>query len=281
MAKRTATVRARGLGAELKELRGTTKLSTRAVAERVGWSASTVNRIENGSRTVTSEDVSALLVVYGVTGAERERLLGLAKEASRPGWWETGSPSLPSQLAALIRFEAEATRIVNFELVLIPGLLQTPGYARAIMECGQVPEGEVETRVVTRMGRQVVLSRAKPPKLLVIIDEAALHRPIGGRTVMAEQLRHVVSIAERPNVTVQVMPFSYGGHTALNGPFALLEFTKARPAVHLEHKGSMVMLDEPQHVEPYEHMVKCLQHESLDSNESSDLITRMAAEYEK
>lgn len=280
MSKRPATVRARGLGAELRELRNATGLSTREVAERVGWSASTVNRIENGNRAVTSEDVAALLVIYGVTGQERDRLLELAREASQPGWWETGSPALPTQLSALIRFETEASRIVDVGLVLVPGLLQTPEYARAVMVSSKVPEPEIDPRVATRMGRQVVLTRPEPPEFVAIIDEAALRRPIGGHAVMAEQLQHLLKVADRPHVTLQIVPFSCDGHVSLHGSFVLLEFAKAAAVVHHEHKRSSIFLDEPEDVQPYAEVARILQEEALNSDESADFVAAIAAEYE-
>jgi DNA-binding XRE family transcriptional regulator len=281
MPKRPATVRARGLGAEMRELRHNTGLSTRAVASRLGWSASTLNRIENGQRTITAEDVSALLVVYEVTGAERDRLLGLARESTQPGWWETGTPGLPSQLTALIGFESQATRIVDVQLVLIPGLLQTPEYTRALMQGGGVPALDAETRVATRLGRQAVLSRPNPPEFFAIIDEAALRRPVGGNALMAEQLRHVLRAGERQNVTVQVVPYHQGAHPGLNGSYVILEFAKARTIVHLEHKRSSLFLDEPEDVTPFVSAVETLQDVAYDPGRSAELITAVADEHEK
>ncbi|HEX5405496.1 MAG TPA: helix-turn-helix transcriptional regulator [Pseudonocardiaceae bacterium] len=281
MPKGHSTARARSLGAELKELRAKTRLSTRAVAERLGWSPSTLNRVETGLRPPKVEEIAALLVVYGVTGAERDRLLDLSREADQPGWWETARPDLPSQLTALVGFESHAVRITDMSTVLVPGLLQTPDYARAVMECSRIPSPNAETRVATRMGRQVILSRPEPPELLAIVDEAVLRRPVGGRKVMTDQLRHMVRVSERPNVTVRVIPFERGGHIGVNGPFVVLEFAKAGTIVHMEHLRSGVFVDDPKDVEPFLTATATLTEAALDPAASEKLLLAVADEYER
>lgn len=280
MPRRPATVRARGLGAELRELREKCNLTTREVARRLGWSASTVSRTETGHRNISSEDVSALLAVYGVAGRERDHLLTLARETSQPGWWETRHPGLPAQLSALIGFESQATRITDVELILVPGLLQTPEYTRALMEGGGIPTAEAETRIATRLGRQALLSRPQPPEVVTIIDEAALRRPVGGRKVMIDQLHHLARVAENPNVTVQVVPYSAGAHPGLNGSFVVLEFAKARTIVHLEHKRSSLFLDDPEDTTPFTASIATLRDIALNPDDSVRFLTTVAAEYE-
>lgn len=281
MPKRKTTVRARGLGAELRELRNTAGMSTRAVAQQLGWSASTLNRIENGQRAISGEDVSALLVVYGITGAERDRLLDAARESGRPGWWETTHSGLPEQLPALIGFESQATHITDVSLVLVPGLLQTPEYTRSLMEAGGESPVDAETRVATRLGRQATLSRPSPPEYRAILDEAVLRRPVGGRAAMAAQLRHVVQAAGRPNVTVQVIQYDRGAHTGLDGPFVVLAFAAAQTVVHLEHKRASLFVDEPDDVAPFVSAVDTLRGVALDPHASAEFITSVAAEYER
>lgn len=281
MPKRPATVRARGLGAELRELRNKTGLSTQKVAQQLGWSASTLNRIENGGRVITSEDVSALLVLYEITGQERERLLELAREADQPGWWERASSALPPQLTALIGFESEATRITDVSLALVPGLLQIPEYTRALLTGFGAPKSELETLVVARLGRQALLSKPSPPEFLVILDEAVLRRPVGGRRVMAAQLRHIITASQRSNVTVQVIPFDRGEHAGLNGSYLLLEFSKARTLVHLEHRRSGIFVDEPDDVDPFCEITETLRGTALDCAQSTTFITSIAHEYER
>lgn len=283
MRKRKATVRARGLGAELKELRLRAALSTRAVGERLGWSASTVSRIETGNRGVTSEEVAAMTVVYQATQEERDTLVDLAKEADQPGWWETGDPSLPKQLTALIGFEAQATAITDASISFVPGLLQTQDYARATMAASHVPTQATEARVATRMGRQVVLTRPKPPAYTAFFDEAVLRRPLGGHAVMAEQLCHLVRASQRPNITLQVIPFEQdgGGHVALSGSFMLLEFVKARTIVHLEHRRSSLFLDDPRDTEVFLGDIARLRANALNPEESANLLVEAARSYEE
>ena len=280
MPKRPATVRARGLGADRRELRDAKKLTTREVAKHLGWSASTVSRTENGMRNISSEDVAALLVLYGVTGKERDRLLTLARESDQPGWWETQHPGLPSQLTALIGFESQATQIVDVELILVPGLLQTAEYARAMLNAASVPGLQAETRVATRLGRQALLSRPNPPEYLAIVDESVLRRPVGGKAVMAEQIRHMCRAAERPNVTLQVIPYDLGAHAGLSGSYVLLEFAKARTIVHLEHKRSSLFLDEPDDIAPFVATVDTLRNVALDPVRSIEFLKSLTVEYE-
>lgn len=281
MPKGPATARARGLGAELRELRKKAGLSTRGVAQQLRWSASTLNRIENGRRNTSSEDVAALLALYKVTGEERDRLVEFAREADQPGWWETTNSQLPAQLTALIGFESEATHITYVDLSLVPGLLQIPEYMRALLAGGGVAKSKIETLIVTRLGRQAILSKPHPPHYLAIIDEAALRRPIGGPKVMAAQLRHIVAVSERPNITVQVIPFQHGVHPGLDGPYVLLNFAKAQPLVHLEHKRSGIFVDEPDDVEVFTQTTETLRTTALDPNRSHEFIVSIAHEYEE
>lgn len=281
MPRRPPGVRARGLGAELKELRGATGLSVRAVAERLGWTHSVVNRIELGKRKTTSEEVSALLVVYNIKGAERDRLIDLAREVGQPGWWETGQPGLPKQLPALIGFESTATRITDLSTVLVSGLLQTAEYTREVMLSGLVSPAEAETLVAMRLGRQAVLSKREPPTYLTIIDEAALRRHVGGPGVMADQLRAIVKASSRANVTVQVLPFDRGGHPGLDGAYLIMEFAKAPTIVHLEHKRSSLFVDEPEDVMPFVDATARLRQVALDPDETREFLVSLTTEYEQ
>ncbi|MCY9784146.1 helix-turn-helix domain-containing protein [Nocardiopsis sp. EMB25] len=274
-----ATVRARGLGAELKELRKQAKLPLTKVGERMGWSVATVSRIETGHRGVTSEEVAALLMIYEAPRDVRERLVSLAREADKPGWWETGDPGLPRLLSSLITFETQATTITNFTLRNVPGLLQTPDYIRAIMTAAEIPPQQAETRIVTRIGRQALLSRPNPPTFEAIIDEAALRRCVGGRSVMADQLGKLITEAKRPNITIRVVPFTQGSYVGLDGSFLMLEFPKARRIVHLEHKTSAMFLDEPADTDVYLRDLVKLRDSALSPSDSIEFIATIADEY--
>jgi transcriptional regulator with XRE-family HTH domain len=282
MSAKHNTARMRSLATDLADLRVAAGLNTRDAAKLVGMSASTLNRLENGGKTIEPEHVSALCVAYGVTGSERERLLALSREPHMPGWWETSGSPLPQQLPALIRFESEATRITNAAMLLIPGLLQTAEYCRSIMSAAGIVGTEREAMVATRLGRQAILSKSHPPAYLAILDEAALRRPIGDRTVMAAQLRHIIEQAiAKPHVEVRVIPFVKGTHTGLDGSYMLLEFAKARSIAYLEHKRSSLFLDEPEEVDPFHEATDTLLGTALGPGDSLEFLASVSADYGK
>ncbi|SDP02516.1 transcriptional regulator, XRE family [Actinopolyspora xinjiangensis] len=244
-----SSARARGLGAELRQLRKNANLEAQEVGRRLGWSKSTMSRVESGARRVDEADVSAILAIIGVTGQERERLLNMAREIDQPGWWETSDSGLPAQLKALLSFEKDATRISESAVTLVPGLLQTASYTRALMLGGGVPEDAVEARVAVRRGRQDIIFQRTPAEVLALIDEGVLMREVGGPEVMAEQLRYLADTADRDNVDIRLLPFS--AHPGVDGSFLLLDFPKVRSIVHIEHHRSSAFLDEPDDVAAY------------------------------
>lgn len=280
MSDKHSASRARALANELRDLRRSARLTTREAADRIGISSATLNRTELGTRMPPPEEVSALLVVYGVTGLARERVLDLARAANPTGWWEIGHNALPKQLPTLITFESQATRITHFEPLLVPGLLQTHAYTRAVMERGGIPDADAEARVAARAGRQTVLSRKHPPRYLAIMDEAVLRRPFGGRKVMAEQIRRIIEVAELPNVTVQVIRFDRGGYP-IYGPFLLLQFDKARDIVHLEHKQAAGFLDEPEDTGPFHQLADTLKTAALGPADTCEFLAKVAGEYDR
>lgn len=239
-------------------------------------SASTLNRLENGGRTIDPEEVSALLVAYGATGVERERLLSLAREVNLPGWWETsGSGGLPKHLPALIGFEAEAVELTDVSMLLIPGLLQTADYMRALMTAAGVVGAEMETVVAARLGRQVVLSRPQPPQYLAILNEAALRRSVGGTEVMANQVLHVVGCARRNQIDIRVIPFERGAHTGLDGAGIRQSAHHRLPG----HKRSSLSVDEPADVVPFHSVTDTLLATALGPAESHDFLIAVARDF--
>ncbi|MGQ0840732.1 helix-turn-helix domain-containing protein [Actinokineospora sp.] len=280
MTTRQGSSRARALAAELKELRARANLTTRQAAKRIGISSASLNRVELGFRLSSPEEVSALLVIYDVTGVERERVLALARESNATGWWEVGRSDLPKHLPALITFESQATRITNFEPSVIPGLLQTNSYSHAIMRRYGVPDADANARVSARAGRQTVLTRKRAPRHLAIMDEATFHRPFGGRAVMAEQIRKLIDSARLPNVTIQVIPFDRGGYP-IYGPYAMLEFGKAPTIVFLEHKLTTGFLDKPEVTDPIGALTVTLTETALGPAESIEFLAAMATRYER
>lgn len=278
---RKATVRARGLGVELKEMRIRAGLTTTLVGERLGWSASTVSRIETGKRGVTSEEVSAMMVVYQATSEERQRLIDLAREAHRPGWWESGEPSLPSQLSSLISFESQASAITDVAMILVPGLLQSGDYARAVMAKTGVEESIADARVAARIGRQERLHRDPAPLFEAFIDEAALRRSLGGPAVMLEQMNQLLRLSRQANISVRALPFAMEGHIGISGSFTFLEFERAPTLVHLEHRRSSLFLDAPSDVDAFRTDVDTLTQNALSPAESADLVSEIAQSYKR
>ncbi|MEU5845120.1 MULTISPECIES: helix-turn-helix domain-containing protein [Saccharopolyspora] len=273
------SARARGLGAELRAARLKTGLEAQEVGKRLGWSKSTMSRVENGMRRVNETDVSAVLAVLGVTGDEREKLLSLARELDQPVWWETGSTTgLPTQLTALLGFERDAHRITELSITLVPGLLQTHDYARALMLGGGVSESDVDARVAIRRGRQDIITRRNPVQFVAIIDQGALLRPVGDSTVMADQLQQLIKAAALPNVEIRMLPF--GVHPGIDGSFSLFEFPKAPSIVHLEHHRSSGFLDEPEDVSAYVTLRDNVLSTALSVDESVELLSQSADEWE-
>jgi hypothetical protein len=237
--------------------------------------------METGQQGIRVEDAAALLVVYGVIGAERGRLLAMAERHRERGWWETFGAGLTPWSRTFMRLESDAVRLVSWQPLLVPGLLQTSAYTMAVMSSAGVTGTDARDRVAARLGRQAILARDEPPELHVIMDEMVLRRVLGSRQVMARQLRHLAELAERPNITAQVVPLSVGGHTGLDGPFLIMDFARDASVVHLEHKMSSNYLEEPDHVAVFRREVDRLAEVALSPSESIEFVLRIAAEHEQ
>lgn len=269
------------MAAELKDLREQAGLTTRAAAARVGFSSAGLNRSELGKRLPSLEEVGALLAVYSVVGKKRARILELTRAANTPGWWESGEKRpLQLQLPALITFESQATRIVNFGPLLIPGLLQAHNYIRAVMDYARIPEADAEARIATRVRRQTVLTKGRGPSYLAIVDEAALRRPIGGSLVMADQIRKLIEMSELPNVTIRAIPFRRGGYLPVGG-FSLLNFSKATPIVFLDQGSAGAFLHKPDDTSRYQSSTDTMLKIALSADESVDFLARMATDHDR
>jgi transcriptional regulator with XRE-family HTH domain len=241
------------LGARLRRLREANGVSRMDAARAIRATESKISRLELGRSGFKQRDVADLLTLFGIASAdERENLLSLARRASSPGWWQQYCDVIPPWLEQYIGLEEAASVIRTYEVQFVHGLLQTEDYARAVVSLrhGADETREVERRVELRMRRQRLLTR-DAPKLWAVIDEAALRRPLGGREVMRAQLRHLIEVTDLPGVTLQVAPFSKGGHPAAGGAFTLLRF--ARPEipdlVYIEHVDTALYLDRRPEVE--------------------------------
>lgn len=212
--------------------------------------------MELGRVSFKERDVEDLLTLYGINDTEeRAGLITKAREANSPGWWHRDGDILPSWFQSYLGLEAASSLIRTYEVQFIPGLLQTPDYARAVILLGhgQVPTEEIDRRVNLRMTRQQLLTKEDLPQLWVVIDEAALRRPIGGASVMRAQLQALVDATKLPNVRIQVIPFHVGGHAAAGGPFSILRFPHQDlpDVVYIEQLTSALYMDKQEEVDHY------------------------------
>jgi transcriptional regulator with XRE-family HTH domain len=279
MRDREPTVRSRELGEALREAMRRAGLSGKDVAVALGWSPSWVSRLLTGRRGGTELDVSAFLAVCRVRGAERDRLLKLCAEMNTPGWLQQHGSRLPKQLRTLIDHEGKATIIGSFQANVVPGLLQTGDYARALsVGPGLFPEDEIEERVQARLARQALFSRSRPPRFTFFLHEFALRLPVGTPEVMSEQLHHLLRMLVRTYITLRVVPAGIGPHAGVAGPFTLLEFAEFKPVVYLESETSELFLEEPAEIAAYRRILGRLADTALDEGQSRELIAALATE---
>lgn len=277
MSRPTPGAKARSLGAELRLARKALNLTLAVVADRTGWSESKVSRLETGARNVTSEDVATLLAIYDITGPQRDSLIAKAKTADEPGWWETTFRGLPQDSVTLASHEADAARITNWALKLVPGLLQTMEYSRAYMIADGVLEQDIGVRVMARQRRQEVLSRVGYTAYLA---EGVLRQKVGSIATLAAQLRHLVQVSRQPNVTLRVLSGETDAHSGLIGSFLMMEFDTVPPIVYVELRRSSVFLDGPADTYPYEETIEQLASLSMDEEDSRRCINRCIEELE-
>lgn len=244
------------LGRQLQALREKAGLSHQQAADSIYVSEWTIRRIEAGKGALKPLNIKMLLVGYGVTDVrEIDAFLGLARDASRPGWWHSYGDVLPEWFKVALGLEESAALIRAYEPQVVPGLLQTEAYARAITTASFPSEEEEDTerRVALRLARQNLLKRPAPPEYWVVLEETVLRRPIGGPQVMRGQIEHLIDCAARPNITIQVLPFSAGWHPAMYGMFWVYRFPDdALPdVVYSEALTSAYYLNKPEETTQY------------------------------
>jgi len=248
------------------------------------WSLSKVIRIEKGTVSVSTNDVRALLQLYGVRdGRQVADLVELARAARKKAWWTAYRNEVPAHFGELIGLEAEASAHKYFQPIAVPGLLQTRAYARAVLSNiapGQLTSEQIDTRIEIRMTRQrEVLGRPNPPRLEIVLDEAVLRRIAGSTEVMREQLLHLVEVGASPNVVIQVLPFVAGVNT-VEGPFLILQFPDPgdTDVVYIESALTGHMLDRPDDIGPYRRAFERLQETALKPDESLAMVAAVADE---
>ncbi|MEV4644564.1 helix-turn-helix transcriptional regulator [Saccharopolyspora sp. NPDC049357] len=266
------TPRSRALAAAIRTVREEAGISGRELSKRLGMSHGTISHWETGRRVPTPEDVASLLTAAGVTGAEKRRLVELARHASEPNWLTVGIPGIPQQLAGAVECERSASAIHQWSPMLIPGLLQTTDYARALLKAGGLPPNEIETRAMVRIARRETITCKTPLRLHVLVGENALRDEIGSPEVMVDQLRHLLGLMARDNVTIQVVPPNVGWHPGVVGPFVMYDFPDAPSAVHFEHYSSGAFVVDTDDVHEYRHAVDWICKVALSPEATAELI---------
>ncbi|TQS42282.1 helix-turn-helix domain-containing protein [Cryptosporangium phraense] len=280
MPRTSPTVRRRRLGQELRALRESKSMTVEHVAKELDWSPSKVSRIETTAIKVGTVDLRALLDVYGVTDDEaRKGMLELGKESREVGWWmRISDPGPVRSFKDYIGFEAEARQILTYEQSMIPGLLQTESYARAMMRALYVDDRNFEDGIQARLTRQELLTRSDDPvKFVAIVDEAALRRPAGGvrrREVMREQIERLIELSDRPNIAIRVLPFDNGLHPGMSGAFTILELPHPDDpnVVYVEAATVGVLLNDPEDVRLYNRIFDGVQQEALGRQPSEQYL---------
>jgi transcriptional regulator with XRE-family HTH domain len=270
-----------GLGGALRRKREAAGVTRERAGEAIRASPAKISRLELGRVGFKERDVADLLTCYGVRDpAEREQFLELARHANTPGWWHRYSDLLPSWFETYLGLEQAASVIRNYELQFIPGLLQTRDYARAVTMLGHTDPVEVERRVELRMQRQALLTGPNAPTLWAVVDEAALRRSLMRPEQTRAQLAHLIEMNELPNISLQVAPFSYGGHAAAGGPFAILRFAEPDlpDIVYLEQLTSALYLDKRTDVEHYVAVMDRLCAQVEQPERTEEILTRIRAE---
>ena len=283
-----STVPRRQLGRYLRDLRGKARLTVRAAAEALEWSEAKIWRIETGQTSLRSLDAEAMCKVYGAPPEMTEFLKGLAKETKGKGWWHAYGVVIPDGFDLYVGLEESASSLRWYEAELVPGLFQTPEYARAIIRADNpdADDVEVERRVNLRMARQALLDRVTArPTISVLLNEAILHRPVGSRVIMALQLDRLVELGELPNVSVRVVPFTAGlHHGSMSGPFVILRFPQhgdrmpEPPTVYVDGFTGDLYLDKPAEVTRFDSAFQAISHVSLDETASRTFIEQAARE---
>ncbi|MTD53487.1 helix-turn-helix domain-containing protein [Amycolatopsis pithecellobii] len=274
------TIRRRRLASELRRLREAADLTIDEVGEKLECSASKVSRIETGHVGVTPRDARDMLELYGLTGDEREALVQLAREARKPGWWHAYKEVFTGTFVGL---EADASSLRAFQALIVPGLLQTEPYAREVIRAMRPDseESEVERRVAARVARQQLLSDPTPPDYWAVIDEAVLHRMVGGPEVMGQQAKRLLEVGQSPHVTIQVVPFGAGAHPGMEGPFLILGFPEQadQDVVYVDSTSGGFFLELPPDVRRYSLMFDHLRAAALKPDDSLALIAEAAERY--
>jgi transcriptional regulator with XRE-family HTH domain len=271
------------LGSQLRRLREAANITPEQAGYEIRASRSKISRMETGRVGFKPRDVADLLTLYSLTDEqERSRLLYLVGQSNRPDWWTAYGDILPDWFENYLGLESASSTIRTFEIQFVHGLFQTEDYARAVTRLGHqaAPPAEIERRVGLRVKRQDLLTRASPPRIWSVMDEAVLRRPVGGPAVMRAQLLHLIEVVKMPSVTLQVVPFARGGHAGASGSFTVLRFAEQLlpDVVYIEQLTGAVYLEQRSDVEHYLEVMDQLSGEALTPADTTRLIEQVAKE---
>ncbi len=277
-------VQRRRLRAELKKARQVSGLTQEQVAGEMDWSLSKIIRIESASSGISANDLKALLQLYGLKDpGQVDSLLALARTARERSWWSAYRDVAPQSLLQLIEYESAAHAVRQFETLFIPGILQTEDYARAVLQKNYY-EGpgsdQLRALVELRTRREDLFDAENGPSFHFILDEAVIRRLVVGPSVMRRQLRRLIEAANKPNITIEVIPFSAGLHAGMNGPFEIIEFTDPsdNDIVFMESPRGDIISDDPEEILKYREAFEGLVKASLGPRDSLRLIAGIADE---
>src|SRR3569833_27918 len=265
----SSTPRARALAAGLREVREAHGVGLRQLARILGFAPQVLSLWEKGLRLPAVADVALILGFFHVRGEKQKHLLELAGSAREPDW---ATASLPS----LNHCEQGATRLTNWETGLIPGLLQTADYARAIFDSSNLTADQVDARIVARMNRQKMLTGPDPVKLHAIIDERVLERTVGDEDIMSDQMYRLVEASRLPHVSVRLLGAGIGFHPGRVGSFMMMEYEAGPPIVLLEHQRCSVFLSAADKVTAFRKLAKMLSEAAMSEEHSRERIAEAA-----
>lgn len=265
-------MRGREFGAGVRAVVDATGMSHRAISAVLGWDPQKLSDLLTGKGGVDEIDFARLLGLCRVTKEEFDHLMALFKASREKGWWQLYGDKLPLELRTLIEHQDAATELIFWSLSMVPGLLQTRDYSRALVRVWpDIPEKEVEQRVEVRCARQKILQ--PPRKFTFFIQESALLVPVGGVDVWRDQLHHLLQMRVRPYIRIRVVPVSAGAHPGLVGSFHMMKFSKIEPVVHVETDNSALFLEDKASIATYTSILQAIDHVALDEEESRRLIT--------
>ncbi len=280
MHTRQLTARARAFGAELRSWRERANLESQHIARQLSWSAAKVSNIESGRRGVSEVDAAMYLACCTRPGDDIKQVLAFFHDQ----WDYLVQPhgtKLADELLSLITLETTASSIHNFELAVIPGLLQTEAYARALISSGRTPADAVDTKVRARKDRQVLLRREWPPHCDFLVHENALRMRVGSDAIMNDQLLHLVFASARPHIRIRIVPAQAGPHAGLGGAFTLMRYSKAKPVISLEHHVTSLFLDSAECVAQYREVLTRLASAALNEGQSRAWLAQLASEFDR